>query len=248
MPTTRLFITASLGLLAVASLPVEAATVSACGPNVCYEYDNAQTAVALTGTPTLVGDSMMFLPVSFAASSSGGAGWTTTGGPTGNFIFSRVYTVNALNEIATFNVHEEYDYNIIDSFCTPSPPTQPATDCAQVRASLYVQARSLVMAGDGTSVSPADFIAFGDSSGNQISTLDALLNPAAVFTAAANNMQVGIQNTLRAFTGAAGENAFIQKKFTLTATTLNPVVPIPGAVWLMVSGLAVLGGLRRRFS
>lgn len=247
MPTTRLFITASLGLLAAGYLPAEAATVSACGPNVCYEYDNAQTAVALTGLPTLVGDAMTFLPVSFAASSSGGAGWTTTGGPTGNFIFSRVYTTNVLNEITTLDVFEEYDYNIIDSFCSPGTPTQPAADCAQVRASLYVQARSLVFAGDGTSVSPADVIRAGDSGGNVITTLDALLNPAAAFTQAANNMQVGIQNTLRAYTGAAGENAFIQKKFTITATTLN-TVPVPGAVWLMASGLALLGGLRRRFS
>jgi hypothetical protein len=232
MPGIRQLIAASLALLGVASVPGQAATVSQCGPNVCYEYDNTQVAVALTGLPILVGDSMEFFPASFAASSTGGAGWVTTGGPTGNFIFSRVWTVNALNEISALTVHEEFDYDIING--------------GEVRADLYVQARSLVLAGDGTS-NTVGFQFVGDSGGNQIATLDGILDPAAAFTAIANNMTIGIQNTLRAYTGAAGENAFIQKKFTLVTETTNPV-PIPGAVWLMASGLGLLGWLRRRYS
>lgn len=232
MPRIRQLFAAPVVLLAWASVPVDAATISACGPNVCYEYDNAQVAIGLTGTPTLVGDSMVFLPPSFAAVSSGGAGWVTTGGGSGNFIFSRVWTVNSLNEITDFKVHEEFDYDIINN--------------GEVRAALYVQARSLNLATDGTSTT-ANFVSTGDSLGNQIATLDATIYPEAVFVAAANNMQVGIQNTLRAYTGAAGEYAFIQKKFTLTTETLS-TVPVPGAVWLLGSGLGLMAWLRRRMS
>lgn len=227
MAFIRALLVASLAALA---WPAHAATITQCGPNVCYEYDNAQAAVALTGLPTLVGDSMQFLPASFAASSTGGAGWVTVGGPAGNFIFSRVYTTNALNEIVSFTVHEEFDYEIITG--------------GEVRAALYTQARSLVLASDGTST-VVNFADVGDTGGPQIDTLTAVLFPAAAFSAIANNMQVGIQNTLRAYTGAAGQDAFIQKKFTLVTETLTPV-PVPAAAWFLAGGLAALGWLRRK--
>jgi hypothetical protein len=216
--------------LAFAAWPLQAATVTQCGPNVCYEYDNAQAAVGLTGLPTLVGDTMQFLPPSFAAQSTGGAGWVTVGGAAGNFIFSRVYTTNVLNEIVSLTVHEEFDYEIITG--------------GEVRASLYTQARSLVLPSDGTST-VVNFIDTGDTGGPLIDTLTAVLYPAAAFSAIANNMQVGIQNTLRAYTGAAGEDAFIQKKFTLVTETLTPV-PVPAAAWLLAGGLGALGWLRRK--
>lgn len=226
MTFCRSFIAGSALLLAGAA---QAATVTQCGPNVCYEYDNAQVAAALTGLPTLVGDSLQFLPPSFAAHSTGGAGWVTTGGASGNFIFSRVYTTNALNEIVSLTVHEEFDYEIITG--------------GEVRAALYTQARSLVVATDGTSTL-VNFADTGDTGGPLIDTLTAILNPSAAFTGIANNMQVSIQNTLRAYTGAAGQDAFIQKKFTLVTETLTPV-PVPAAAWLLGGALAGLGWLRR---
>lgn len=219
-------------LAAVAGAPLasHAATITQCGPNICYEYDDAQAAIALTGLPTLVGDAMTFLPPSFLAHSTDGAGFDTA---TANFIFDRVYTTDVLNEIVSFDVHEEFDYEII-------------TD-GNVRATLYTQARSLVNALDGTSTTVNFGPVSGDTGGNQIDTLDALLNPAAAFTDIANNMSVTIQNTLRAYTGALGEDAFIQKKFTLVTETMNPApVPVPAAVWLFGSALGVLVWLRRR--
>ena len=212
----------------LASGATQAATVTQCGPNVCYEYDNAQTAVALTGLPTLVGDSMQFLPPAFIALSSNNGIVTTTA----NWIFSRVYTTNALNEIISLTVSETFDYEIING--------------DQVRAALYTQAASLVQAGDFTNTNPIpSFIATGDSGGPQVANLVAVLNPAAAFTGMANNMSVNIQNTLRAITNAAGEEAFIQKKFMLVTETLDPV-PVPGAVWLLGSALGLMGWLRRR--
>ncbi len=225
---SRLGLLAAGTVAALASFGSHAATVTACGPNICYQYDNAQSAVALTGLPSLVGDAMTWLPPAFIAHSTGGAGWVTA---TANFLFSAVYTTNPLNEIASLAVHEEFDDQIITE--------------GEVRATLYTQARSLVVPTDGTSTNPPlEFIRTGDSAGNHIDTLDALLTPAAIFVGAANNMQVGIQNTLRAYTASTGD-AFIQKKFSVVIQTTNPV-PVPGAVWLLGSALAMLGWIRRK--
>ena len=210
-----------------------AAPITACGPNVCYEYDNTQAAAALTGLPTLVGDSMQFLAPAFAAQSQNGAGWVTVGGPSGYFIFDRVYTVNPGDEITTFTVAEEFDYEII-------------TD-GEVRATLYTNALSNIVATDTTSTTQ-NFIATGDTGGMLIDSLAAMLYPALQFSGPATDMAVGIQNTLRAFTDASGELAFIQKKFTLATSTImnTTVVPVPAAIWLLGSGVLALGAVRRR--
>jgi hypothetical protein len=217
-------------LAALCAGPLDAATVAACGPNICYEYDDTQAAIALTGTPTLVGDDMEFLPPAFIAHSTGGAGWDIAAA---NFIFSRVYTVNPLNEIATFHTFEEFDYEII-------------TD-GEVRATLYAQARSNLLASDSTSTLVNWGPVTGDTGGAQIDDISAYLFPAAAFTAAASDMRVTIQNVLRAYADAPAEDAFIQKKFSLTAITTQPapVVPIPAAAWLFVSALSLLGAARR---
>ncbi len=216
-------------LAALASVQSQAATVIDCGPNVCYQYSDTQIAIGETGLPVRVGDSMIFLPPTFRAESTGAATeWDTA---TANFIFSRVWTTDVLNEIVSFTVDEEFDYRI--------------TNGGQVQAALYLQARSLVVATDGTSINANLPTISGDTGGQQVGNLSASVNPAAAFTGVANDMTIGIQNTLDAYTSAAGQNAWIQKKFTLVTQTLNPV-PVPGAIWLLGSSLGLLGWIRRR--
>lgn len=212
-----------------------AATVNTCGPNVCYTYADDQVAVGLTGQPTRVGDSMQFFEPAFAAQSAGGAGWVTTGGPTGNFLFDRVYTVNAGDEITNFTVSEEFDYHILNG--------------GEVNANLYTAALSNVLGSETDTTSTTQTITHtGPSGGNQIDTVVAQLYPAFIFTQPATDMKVIIQNTLNAYSGASNELAFIQKKFTLVTNTImnTTVVPVPAAVWLFGSGLGVLGLVRRR--
>jgi hypothetical protein len=205
--------------------PASAALVTDCPVSaiVCYEYDNAQAAVTLTGLPTRVGDDMQFTPASFLALSNG-AGFVTAG--PANFIFSRVWTPDG-QEIVSLTVNEEFDYEIVNG--------------GDVRGTLYMQARSNLLSSDSLSNLWSLPIA-GDSGGPQIANLSGTLLTAASFTQAANDMRVTIQDTLRANAGP-GQLAWIQKKFTLVTET---VVPVPAAVWLLGSGLGLLGMARRQ--
>ena len=213
-------------LAAFISLPANAASVTHCGPTVCYTYDNAQAAVALFGQPQFQGDIVRFLPQDFRAESLDGAGFDTA---TANFIFDDIYTVGG-EDIEFIMVVEQGDYEIING------------DSATV--DLYLQASSNVDFFDFTSTtSSLDFN--GDSGGIQRWRLDATLNPAADFFSPANSMAVNIQNTLQAFTDENGESAWIQKKIVLG---VNTVVPLPASVWLFGSALAGLGWLRRKMA
>lgn len=208
-----------------AAAPASAALVTDCPISaiVCYEYDNAQAAVGWTGLPTRVGDDMQFTPASFLALSNG-AGFVTAG--PANFVFSRVWTPGG-QEIASLTVNEEFDYEIVNG--------------GDVRATLYMQARSNLVSSDSLS-NIWSLPIVGDSGGPQIANLSGTLLTAASFTQAANDMRVTIQDTLRANAGA-GQLAWIQKKFTLVTET---VVPVPAAVWLLGSALGLLGMARRR--
>lgn len=221
---------ASLALLCALGGAANAATVQLCGPTVCYVYDSTQAAIANFGTPTLAGDSIFFTPTTFRAESANGAGIDIDDA---TFSFDKVFSHDGSQiegtglEIASLTVVDDGDYRIIGG--------------DTVDATLRLQAVNIGSA-EVDSVTEM-FAAFGNSGGTQDWTLTATLLPIDVFTASADRLAVAVQNTLTASTDAAGELAWIQKKFSLTATT---VVPLPAAAWLFASGLGLLGSLRRR--
>jgi hypothetical protein len=214
----------SLCAFLVSAQTVSAASVTQCGPTICYKYDNTQAAVAEFGQPTFVGDAVRFLPPSFRAQSDDGAGFDTA---TANFIFDDVYTKSGA-DIGFIFVREAGDYEI--------------TNGDSVSADLFLQVSSNVDLFDYAS-STSSFDASGDSGGLQRWQLDGSLTPEQdFFFGAANSMSLNIQNTLQAYTDANGESAWIQKKITLVVSE----VPVPAAVWLFGSALAGLGWMRRR--
>ena len=126
------------GLTAVAAvgfaLPAQAAVVTQCGPNICYQYDNAQPAASLFGLPTLLGDIMFFTPTTFEARSADGVGihtGTNTDVVDATWVFTRVYTTNN-TEITSILAYEEGDYE-----------TNYAN--GEVHGDLYLRARGLTV-------------------------------------------------------------------------------------------------------
>lgn len=210
-------------VLSALSGPATAAQITVCGPSICYEYDDAQVGVLKFGMPSLVGDAMQFLPVDFRAESANGAGFVVD---TATFVFNRVYSISGA-DIISVTASESGDYRIISG--------------GTVDVDLFLQAASNVDAFDFT-VDINNFAAAGASGGLQLWSLGAAVSPAAVFTSLANDLALTVQNTLTAFTGNSGELAWIQKKLILEVA----VVPVPAAVWLFGSGLALLGFARRR--
>jgi len=225
-----------LGLVAGVQ-SAQAATVTYCGPNVCYQWDNAQNA-GLFGAPSFIGDTVYWTPTTFEARSADGVGihsGTNTDTADQTWQFSKVYTVNQANEIASIWAHEEGDYliNYADG---------------EVHADLYLAARGLNNIFEPTIITTDAFDKVGTTVPKELWTMDGTLTPAASLTQLANNMTLTIQNTLTAFTAdttGGSELAWIEKKLSLTVITTNPV-PVPAAAWLLGSAFGLLAVVRRR--
>ncbi|MCC5794952.1 MAG: hypothetical protein JJT85_09480 [Chromatiales bacterium] len=220
MRKTRLITTMAAGLMASAA---HSATVTLCGPTICYEYDEAQAAIELFGAPELIGDGLRFLPASFLALSANGAGIDVANA---TFQISRVWTPGGQNIIG-LEVIESGDLEIING--------------GSVSAGLFVQLASNVSLFDVNT--DTDSLALSGSTGGlQEWTLSTVTDPSAVFLGPANDFSLVIQNFLTANTSESGDLAWIQKKLMLEIA----VIPIPAAVWLFASALGLLAWVRRR--
>jgi len=227
MKTTKLLLAATFFWC----LQANAAVVTECGPNICYEYDDAQLSALSDefGTPTLIGDDMRFLPLDFKAQSTDGVGihsGTNTDNDADTFVFDRIYSVSGA-EIASITVAENGDYDIDND--------------GSIGADLLMLIANNSDATECDCVLD-DFSVSGDSS-LSLWSLDTAFSPSASFTSIANDVALTIQNGLTAFTDASGEDAWIQKKYTLVSVTL---VPVPAAAWLFGSALLGLAGLRAK--
>jgi hypothetical protein len=213
--------------LSVYSLLASAEAVTLVGDTINYQYDDVANAGALAvfGTPVIIGDSVRFLPPSFRTESIDGNG---TGLLSANFIFSDVYSRNG-QAIKKIEVVDFGDYKI--------------TDGGSVSADLLltISSNRSILDFDSNS-SSFDFS--GDSSGLQTWGISAAVDPSLSFNGLADNVAVSLQNTLEASTDAEGETAWIQKKLVFAATASE--VPVPSALWLFGSALMGMGIVGRR--
>jgi len=222
----------SLGLLVLLCAgAAHSATVTQCGTTICYQYDDAQVAAGsgYFGTPTLIGNDMRFLPTAYRAESIDGVGdhtATNTDILSSTFVFDRIYTVSGA-EIANITYTERGDYRInVDG---------------------SVQADMLMLIANNNDAAECDCVldSFGTSGNSALALwqLSGSFDAANSFNSLANDVSLSLQNTLYASTDAAGENAWIQKKFMTVSVT---AVPVPAAVWLFGSALALLGFRSRK--
>lgn len=244
MTLRGILITTTLTALA-SVLAVGAQAASLIGDNIIYEYDDTQAAIAFYGTPTIVGDTVVFTPgTAFRAQSANGVALNTPSSPTdivtSSFIFDRVYHKDG-DALMGLYVGESGDYRIDGN-------------SGSVEVDLFLQ--GVTNPGGGTLGSgdvSANLVISGDSSGQQSwGGVQAVLDLTAFETppyiggggpaGPQTDVKVTIQNTLYATTAAGtGDLAWIQKKLTFTA-----VVPIPAAVWLFGSAILGLVAVGRR--
>ncbi len=231
-----------LRCLAVACLftfayPVNAALVTLCGPNVCYEYDddplvNPGIGGAAFGTPTLLtnSDVLAFTPTAFSAQAQDAGGSDTN---VQSFNFTRIYSLTGA-ELVNLSASESGDYQIINGGTVSAQLDLEITDLVDDFGTTGFP-ESATGGGNFSSSTPTGFVPAEWS-------LDGSISPAAAFEDLANDISLMVTNTLQADTTAAGEFARIDKKLFLTVTT---IVPVPAAVWLFGSALLGLGGLWR---
>lgn len=237
----KFVLTAGVAAALLAMSPAQAVTQTYCGPNLCYQYDDAQAAAALYGLPSFSGDDAYFTPTVFEARSVDGVGIhtaTNTDFVDGTWVFSKIWTLNPANEIGTIFAYEEGDYEVNYAG-------------GEVHGDLYLSALGL-NAIEATIIDTDSVDFYGPAAG--LWDMIAVLTPQATFTQLANNMSLTIQNQLSAYTAnttVGSELAYIEKKLILQINTLLPseppvVIPVPAAAWLFGSGLGILGWLRRR--
>lgn len=208
-------------------IPVaDAALVTLPGNTVTFTYDNS--ALGLFGTPQVQGDTLYFLPIEFTAQSLNGQGYDITRS-TLNVL---VQTNSSGLSFGSIGLYEDGDYFKLGSGTSVGVGGQMVvTNTANVNDRTWYSIAS-----------PSDFSQV-TSPGNFTTSLWNAYANADLTGKGWNSIDVTIENILFAGTTEQSSLAFIEKKF---ASLTVSAVPIPGAVWMLGSGLLGLVAIQRR--
>lgn len=222
--TARFMASAALLAFAAGPLHLNAATLTLCGTSVCYEYDGDQAGLSLFGTPTVVGDSLRFLPTTFLASSPNESDAALV---SATFVIDRIYTSGGA-ALESISVSETGNYR--------------TRNAGQISADLYLLAASNSIAKFADTTSSVEVTT--PSGGLSPWTLNASINVASAFQdfpGATQDMALAIQNTLEAFGGGP---SFTQKNAIFVSATA--AVPIPASGLLLLPAFIALRRLTRK--
>lgn len=221
-------------LFMAASTPALAALVTLNGNGFDLTYDDATTG--LFGAPSLSGDgrTIIFSPSLFVAESLDSQGTRTT-----NSTVHMTLRPDAGLSIGLLELTERGDYELIRSGEGNNPgPSVSAT--GQLRALNLSSGGAEIT--DNLTITSGPFTTVGsnvDWEGE--ASLDPSLFPQQFGPGAL--LRLTLENRLTARSFNLGDSAFIEKKTGLVGIDVN-VIPLPGALALMLSALGVLLGLR----
>lgn len=228
-----------LGALAM-TLPAAsaiAAAVQLCGPTVCYAFDDdplVNPGVADLGLPTLLGNSdvLRFTPGLFSLGAAGPGG---SAARSAEFRFDQVWSPEG-HELALVSLLASGDYQLLGG--------------GSAVASLELLAKDLDQ-DDGLPGFPETIAGSGGHSASLPTglpflnwTASASVEPAAAFADLATRVSLTIRSHLALGASSAEDGGFLAGKLLLLGTTT--VVPLPGTLGLLGTGLLALWGGRGR--
>ncbi len=225
--TLVVLVGATLGLTA------HSATVTLYGTDFNVVYDSTQ--LGLFGTPQLIGDYLVFTPNAFVAQSLNGAGTVTT---------------SSLAQDIQLVAHPGYQFGDIKVEAVGDYLMQGPGTSVGVSGSFTAQNAALPAS---QTVAP---LVVGSPLNIANGIVQNWAGTAAVsgtnpWIAQAGTIDVSLSNILTATTtpGNGNSQAFIQEKFSSVELVIDPMqtpVPLPGTLWMALSGLAGLALFGRR--
>ncbi len=231
---------ATTAFCAMASLPTQASTITLTGAHFNVTYD--PSTLNLFGSLNLVGDNLFFTPSNFKATSTNGAGVVTTDSTASGIILS----AHPGYQFGALTLAELGDYQLQGSSSTVSVSGQlrafDYNNSFATQTTSAITATGPLTTADGAS---HDWVATSQITNSTHPLPNPLFPPVYPWLSNATQVDVTIENLLTAYTatGTGPQLALIEKKFNGVELS---VTPLPGTLWLMLSGLAGAFGVARR--
>ena len=211
-----------------------AATVTQCGDTICFTWDDTERSIF--GTPSIVGDKIIFDPTTFVANSVNGEGVVTTNATVN-------ITIDAMAGYAfdSMSLAESGDYFLWGS-----------NSFVAVGGQLRVRddADTLLVTDSITASGPLNIINTAPDLTTHNWDASASVSLAGAKWDGVARVVMKVENILSAFTDvndAGALQAFIEKKKVgVEIDIVTTVIPVPAALWLFGSGLLGLIGISRR--
>jgi hypothetical protein len=209
----------------------QAALVTLQGTDVDFVIEDSQAGLAIYGgLPTVIGNALLFSPTGFRAESNNGAG---TVSDAATIVFDIVARVGQIH-LGRTSVTEVGDY-----FVTPGSQNSvnAVAQLGAINLDAANPAASFVQDVQETGPLSADGANIWDLT-TSIDFMLAWSNPTS-------HVRVDLQNNLSATSIAQATQSWIQKKFNGMLVEVA-VVPVPAAIWLLLSAFGSLLAFKRK--
>ena len=221
-------ITKGLGLLAMCvTMPAMSALVHLSGDTVDFYYDDAQPGMSVYGDLSVIGDSIFATPTEFFAESLNIGSDSLSALGTVQVVAKSGYTFDAVQ------VAQQGDYKMSGEGSTVT--TQSTLNIVNNTYSV-ADLNSALLSSDDFTINDGILKSWSSSTFVGLNT---------GLWADTSSIDLELTSLLTADSLASGASAFIQNKFVGggLVTIYTTPVPVPAAIWLMMSGFIALFGM-----